>query len=154
MAAGVIVFFVNFFRSLRYGEFAGDNPWGASTLEWATSSPPPVYNFLDPPTISHRDPLWDDPPDQPVVTGLSTESREVLVTHLHDAEPDHRVDFPTPSIWPFLSSIAVTVMFIGSIFTQWAVTYGSIPIAITLTGWFWSNAEAAKRRKAREKWES
>ena len=153
MAAAVLIFLVNFFRSLRYGEHAGHNPWGASTLEWATPSPPPDYNFLDLPTVSHRDPLWDDPPDQPIVVGLKDDVRELLVTRMHDAEPDHRAEFPNPTIWPFLTSIAVTIMFIGTIFTQWAVAYGMIPIAIALTFWFWKSAGEAKRRQAEEKWQ-
>ncbi|HSS99802.1 MAG TPA: hypothetical protein VLK33_22360, partial [Terriglobales bacterium] len=153
MAAGVIVFLINFARSIRNGEVAGDNPWGASTLEWATSSPPPDYNFIDPPTVSHRDPLWDDPPDQPIVSGLNDDVRELLVTRMHDAEPDHRAEFPNPSIWPFLTSIAVTIMFIGSVFTQWAVTYGMIPVAIALTFWFGKSAKESKRRQQDEKWQ-
>jgi heme/copper-type cytochrome/quinol oxidase subunit 1 len=153
MAIAVIIFIINFFRSLKYGELAGDNPWGASTLEWATSSPPPDCNFIELPTVSNRDPLWDDPPDQPVVTGLHADAREVLVTHMHDAEPDHRTEFPGPTIWPFLASLAATALFIGSIFTPWAVTLGSIPLAITLTGWFWTRPDVANRRRSKEKWE-
>jgi len=153
MAAGVLVLIVNFFRSMKYGQVAGSNPWGAGTLEWATTSPPPECNFIDPPTVSSRDPLWDDPPDQPVVTGLRTDIREVLVTRMHDAEPDHRTDFPAPSVWPFLASLAVTALFIGSIFTPWAVSIGAVPVAITLTVWFWTNSELTKRRKQRERWE-
>jgi cytochrome c oxidase subunit I len=37
--------------SLRYGAKAGPNPWGASGLEWQTSSPPPVENFTTPPQL-------------------------------------------------------------------------------------------------------
>jgi cytochrome c oxidase subunit I+III len=154
MATAVIIFIVNFFRSLKYGVPAGSNPWGASTLEWATTSPPPDYNFLDPPTVSSRDPLWDDASDQPVVSGLSTDRREVLVTRMHDAEPDHRTDFPEPSIWPFLTSLAVSALFIASIFTPWGVSIGAVPVAITLTAWFWTNSEAAKRRHSRERWDA
>ena len=40
-----IVFFYNFFRSLRSGEKAGRNPWKANTLEWTTESPPPHGNW-------------------------------------------------------------------------------------------------------------
>jgi cytochrome c oxidase subunit I+III len=152
MTAGVIVFIVNFLRSLKYGELAGNNPWGASTLEWATTSPPPDCNFLELPTVSSRDPLWDDPPDQPVVTGLRTDAREVLVTRMHDAEPDHRTEFPKPSIWPFLSALAVTALFIASIFTPWGVSIGAIPVAIALTAWFWTNNQTRKERQSREKW--
>jgi len=153
MAAGIFVFILNFVRSMKYGELAGNNPWGASTLEWATTSPPPSYNFADPPTVSSRDPLWDDPPDQPVVTGLHEDAREVLVTRMHDAEPDHRTEFPGPSLWPFLASLATTGLFIGSIFSPWAIWVGAVPVAITLTGWFWTNSEAAERRRQRERWE-
>jgi cytochrome c oxidase subunit I+III len=153
MAAAVLLFIANFFLSLKRGAPAGDNPWGASTLEWATTSPPPDGNFLDLPTVSSRDPMWDDPPDQPIVTGLSSDARQVLVTRMHDAEPDHRTEFPEPSIWPFVSSIAVGALFVGSIFTPWAVSIGAIPAAVALTAWFWTNSEAAKRRSQQEKWD-
>jgi cytochrome c oxidase subunit 1 len=66
LAVGVIVFLVNVVQSLRHGALAGDNPWGAFTLEWATSSPPPVYNFRTIPTVRGRRPVWDtDHPDDP-----------------------------------------------------------------------------------------
>jgi cytochrome c oxidase subunit 1 len=52
---GQIPFVLNFFGSLRYGAKAADNPWGANTLEWQTSSPPPHGNFPTPPTV-HRGP--------------------------------------------------------------------------------------------------
>jgi cytochrome c oxidase subunit I len=40
--------------SLKYGEKAGDNPWGACGLEWETSSPPPPENFTYTPVIEHE----------------------------------------------------------------------------------------------------
>ena len=56
---------------------------------------------------------------------------------MSDARADIRETSPTPSIWPLLAAIATAVMFIGSIFTPWAVVWGSIPVAVTLVGWFW-----------------
>jgi cytochrome c oxidase subunit I len=44
-AAAQLVFFYNFFVSLRRGELAAANPWDATTLEWTTTSPPPRHNF-------------------------------------------------------------------------------------------------------------
>ena len=38
---------------------AGDNPWDASSLEWATSSPPPHHNFVKLPPIRSERPVWD-----------------------------------------------------------------------------------------------
>jgi cytochrome c oxidase subunit 1 len=40
-----LVFFYNFFRSIRKGEKSGKNPWNANTLEWTTESPPPHGNW-------------------------------------------------------------------------------------------------------------
>jgi cytochrome c oxidase subunit 1 len=137
MAVAVAVFAYNAWASRVRGDIAGDNPWDAGTLEWATTSPPPNSNFIYPPTVAGREPLWDNPPDQPVVIGLRTDTREVLITHLHDATPDHRLEFPAPTIWPLLTALATTGLFIGSIFTPWAVVYGAIPLFLTLTGWFW-----------------
>jgi cytochrome c oxidase subunit 1 len=136
-AVSFAVLIANVIFSLRRGELAGDNPWGASTLEWATSSPPPAYNFSRIPVVTHRDPLWADAGNLPVVAGLSVERREVLLSSIADAEPHTREASPEPSIWPLLTAITTTIFFIGSIFTPWAVVWGTPPIAIALIGWFW-----------------
>ena len=41
---------IYFIWSLKYGKVAGNNPWGASGLEWQTQSPPPTENFVEVPT--------------------------------------------------------------------------------------------------------
>ena len=66
----------------------------------------------------------------------------MLVIDVMDAEPVHPANFPEPSIWPFLAAIATTVMLIGSIFTPWAVVWGSIPVTLTLVGWLWPRPSA------------
>ena len=48
---GQIPFVINFFWSLRRGEVAGENPWNATTLEWACPSPPPHGNFATEPEV-------------------------------------------------------------------------------------------------------
>ena len=58
-AAGVLFLVWNIVRSLRKGRLAGNDPWDAWTLEWTTSSPPPVYNFATIPVVKSRRPLWD-----------------------------------------------------------------------------------------------
>ena len=58
-AAGILCFVWNVVRSLRSGKVAGDDPWDAWTLEWATTSPPPEYNFITLPEIRSSRPLWD-----------------------------------------------------------------------------------------------
>ncbi|HXX45610.1 MAG TPA: cbb3-type cytochrome c oxidase subunit I [Candidatus Acidoferrales bacterium] len=44
-AAAQLIFFYNFFRSIKSGERAVENPWDATTLEWTTASPPLAGNF-------------------------------------------------------------------------------------------------------------
>jgi cytochrome c oxidase subunit 1 len=64
IAVGVAIFLWNFFTSviLGKGKPAGDDPWEADTLEWATTSPPPVYNFPRIPVVHSARPLKEDQP--------------------------------------------------------------------------------------------
>ena len=49
MATGLFFVLGNWIHSLLHGRKAPANPWGANTLEWRTSSPPPHDNFKVPP---------------------------------------------------------------------------------------------------------
>ncbi|HKV45363.1 MAG TPA: cytochrome c oxidase subunit I [bacterium] len=66
LAFSVVVFLWNVAISLRSGQPAGENPWHAWTLEWATPSPPPEHNFDLVPPVRGRRPLWDlEHPERP-----------------------------------------------------------------------------------------
>lgn len=58
-AAAVLCLVWNIISSLRKGKPAGNDPWDAWTLEWATTSPPPEYNFAMLPEVRSSRPLWD-----------------------------------------------------------------------------------------------
>ncbi|KPH05838.1 cytochrome c oxidase subunit I (plasmid) [Rhizobium acidisoli] len=137
LAAGFLVFFIDVLRSVRHGPPAGPNPWNASTLEWAMPSPPPPYNFRHIPVVESLEPLWTSGEALPVATGLRLDRRELVVSSVTAGEPEARESSPADSIWPFLAAIATSIMLIASIFSPWAVVWGAIPVAITLTGWFW-----------------
>jgi cytochrome c oxidase subunit 1 len=137
LATGFLLFFVDALRCMRAGLPAEPNPWQAPTLEWATSSPPPSYNFKRIPVVTCAYPLWEEPEALSVAAGLRVDRRELLVTSLATAEPEAREASPRNSIWPLWAAIATTVTLIWSIFSPWAVVWGPIPVAICLIGWFW-----------------
>ncbi|CAM3939114.1 cytochrome o ubiquinol oxidase subunit I [Rahnella bruchi] len=62
IAIGILCQLIMIFVSVRdrdqNRDLTGD-PWGARTLEWSTSSPPPFYNFAIVPQIHDRDEFWD-----------------------------------------------------------------------------------------------
>lgn len=137
VASAVLLFVINGLYSLYRGPIAPSNPWGATSLEWATSSPPPPYNFAHIPVVESRTPLWDAGDEMPVVTGLRVDEKEILLTTVVAAAPDLREPVPEPSLWPLIVACAVGVLFISSIFSPWAVVFGAVPSAIAATAWFW-----------------
>ena len=52
LALAQIPFIINFFGSMRKKERAEENPWQATTLEWATPTPPPHGNFTETPVVN------------------------------------------------------------------------------------------------------
>jgi hypothetical protein len=137
VAAAVGIYVINGIVSLYRGVLAPANPWGAATLEWATTSPPPVYNFAHVPVVESNTPLWDSGDELPVLTGLRVDHKEMLLTTVVAAVPDLREPVPEASLWPFISSVAIGIVFVASIFSPWAIAFGIIPSAIALTAWFW-----------------
>jgi cytochrome c oxidase subunit I+III len=147
IAAALLLTLLNCVLSWHRGGIAGPNPWDASTLDWATASPPPPYNFAHLPLVRAREPLWEERDALPVVGGLRVDTRELLVTSTVSAEPRVREPTPEPSIWPLATALATTGLLIGSIFTPWAVVWGTPPVLFTLIGWFWPKRPAPRRQR-------
>jgi cytochrome c oxidase subunit I+III len=153
LAISVLVFLGNVAWSRRHGFEAGSDPWGSDTLEWSVSSPPPDYNYLRPPVVEGRYALWVRTADKPVIVGLSTDAREVLITNFN-AEPDHRFELPGDSIWPLGLAVATGVGFIGAIFTPWAIPLGAVLVLITMTCWFLDEGKLRKEMEHGERTEA
>jgi len=65
IGVAVLLLVWDLLRALRVGAPATDNPWNAWTLEWATTSPPPVTNFVTLPPITSARPLYGAPAEYP-----------------------------------------------------------------------------------------
>jgi cytochrome c oxidase subunit 1/cytochrome c oxidase subunit I+III len=147
-AVGILITFANWFWARRYGEVAGDDPWGAETLEWATTSPPPEYNFATIPTVRSRQPAWDQPDlrggAQPPEAGGRplADGHTTLSTSLADAEPQAIVHMPHASPWPFFLTLALALAFYGFLFSSWGLAVvGAVASAGGLMGWLWPRGQ-------------
>jgi cytochrome c oxidase subunit I+III len=77
--------------------------------------------------VASRFPLWSAGGVAGAVRGLADDRREVLVTSVLDAVPDHRAVMPSNrASGPSCRRVAVTMLFVGSIFTPWAVVWGAV----------------------------
>ena len=140
MSIGVLLLISNALYSLKRGRVAGDNPWGADTLEWSIQSPPPSYNYQNIPVVQGRHALWERTANAPVVTGLHTRIREVLCTTIHDAAPERRYELSGPSLIPLMLALFTGASFIGFMFTPWSIPAGMVLCAVGFLIWFWSNS--------------
>jgi cytochrome c oxidase subunit 1 len=135
IAGGTLIFAYNLFTAWKKGKIAGPNPWGAATLEWAMSSPPPVYNFAEVPVVHSRMPLWegDATKEAGIPHGRQAEDTEtVTLAGMEVGEieyPDDRnkmsahdlgIHLPPPSYWPIILAFGITLFF-GGFIIHWAV---------------------------------
>jgi cytochrome c oxidase subunit I+III len=138
LAIGVLLFVINVFNSMRRGQPALPNPWGAGTLEWATTSPPLPYNFATLPVVESRYPVWDTPAEvDSYVFEESLERREQLGSSALDAEPEMRVLLPGDTIIPFIAAFVLIIQFVNQ---MWSLTFVIVFTAIYLivmAAWFW-----------------
>ncbi len=117
LALGGIAWLVAMFESFRQNVKAPDNPWGGYTLEWATSSPPPAYNFaVQFPTVFKSErPLYDWAKE-----GLKPTPVDPASIHL-----------PAPTIWPFMTALGLLISGIGA---SLAPNLGNAPVG-GVAGW-------------------
>ncbi len=139
LATGLAVTLWNVITSLRRGAPAGDNPWNAPTLEWATTSPPPLYNFFHIPVVRSGNPLWDDPSqvEGPHGYQTGTDYRETIGTSALDAIPEQRIAVAGNSIWPLLLAASTGIVFMGSLIDLIFVPIGALLSFMALVGWNW-----------------
>ena len=121
IAVSVLIFLVNFFRTMRQEPTAPDNPWDGSTLEWATSSPPPEHDFDVVPEVHSYTPLWTN--------------RDMGIAPPEVPENNH-IHLPPPSYMPLILAIGIGVLAVGLLSHLALVGIG---VAVAIYGiWGWT----------------
>jgi cytochrome c oxidase subunit 1 len=118
---GVLIFVYNLAKSLKGPKTAGPNPWGAHSLEWATTSPPAEHNFNNIPVVNSREPMWDE---------------EAAMIEQATGEIRSPIHMPNSSYWPILLALGVVaapaLLMTG---TWWAPLFGLAWIVLCVINW-------------------
>jgi len=138
IALSVLVFLVNVFYSRARAVPAGNDPWDARTLEWATSSPPPPYNFKEVPIVTHRDELWHrkyTEDDEGNLVKLPAGAAVDLDQETDDFD-EHSIHMPSPSYWPLIFALALPIIGYGFVFKNyWLLALGALIGFYGISGW-------------------
>ncbi|MGJ4949045.1 cytochrome o ubiquinol oxidase subunit I [Bradyrhizobium sp. HKCCYLS20291] len=129
LAIGVILQILQLVFSIRDRELLRDttgDPWDGRSLEWATSSPPPVFNFAVMPNVTGQDAYWrikENAKDQ----------------QLHTREKDHRdIELPRNSPTGFVCAFFATLMGFALIWhIWWMVALGAMGAFATFVAFAW-----------------
>ncbi|MDF1504878.1 cytochrome c oxidase subunit I [Roseisolibacter sp. H3M3-2] len=150
-AVGVLLFLVNFARSVRGGAPAGRDPWEGDTLEWSEASPPENAQFARIPVVRSRHPMWEQetllpvPEDDADVADAARQLdhapsrwRGSLVVGVLDGRPLALAHLPRKSPWPFVMSVGFTIVFVAALVEiGWVFWVGAAVTLVALAGWFW-----------------
>ena len=155
-ALGLLWFFIEIARARVSGRPAGPNPWDGPTLEWATTSPPPVYNFAIIPLVASRHPLWEDRLGEGEERSLFAEGflldqgKETLAVTPLDGEPDVILKMPGDSWLPVLLSLALFVLFGGMLLmSPWVGGAGLLALLVVMAIWFRPHPAPSQEEKVR-----
>ena len=158
IAFSTLVFLYNVMHSRRHRVPAPPDPWDARTLEWATSSPPPDYNFATQPVAHAVDTFWhekyteDDegrlvrrtaedgaPEPQPVAADGDGDAPAppARVPTAHELG----IHMPSPSYYPILAALGIPIICYGMLYgrdsgSNYVVAVlGAVLLFASLYGW-------------------
>lgn len=155
MGAAFVVMIAGFVHAKLKGRPAGNNPWRASTLDGAVTSPPPVYNFARPPVVDGRDPLWQTERESAnkeaeriadVMTGEPSRWRATLSTDALTGRPLGIQVLAGPSLAPLIGALSLLLALLGVLVKSFLlIPLGLILLAASLGRWLYPSPELIQR---------
>jgi len=141
-AAGILLLLGNLVYSYRKGADAGSDPWHGPTLEWATTSPPPEYNFPVVPKVTSAYANWDrddrEEDRRRLAEGLFVleQGHEQVEVSAVDARLSDVVPMPHESPWPPLLAASLALVFSMLLLRKFGVAgVMAVLCVLTLVGW-------------------
>jgi len=137
IAVAVAMFIVNVIRTqMKPKGSAGEDPWDARTIEWMTTSPPPVHNFDEIPTIHALDEFWHRKYVEDERTGTLVPVQAGGADGHGADDPGHSsIHLPSPSYWPLVASVGLPVMAYGVLYSWWLIGLGAVVALVGFFGW-------------------
>ena len=124
--AGILCQIAQLYVSIRTREQRRDltgDPWNGRTLEWATSSPPPPYNFAVMPEVETLDAFWE-----------MKRTGQTVAPH-----PDEAIEVPRNAPVGFATAFFATIAGFGAIWhIWWLAIIGLLAIGVTACAFGWS----------------
>ncbi len=156
MAAALVCQVIQFVVSIRRREELRDetgDPWDGRSLEWATASPPPAFNFAVLPQVHDEEPYWE-------IKHRAIETQQVT------AEPEYQpIEMPRNSPTGFITAFFATITGFALIWHIWWIVALGLFAAYAVFVWFaWRDVEEyiipaeevaridRERRRVRQEW--
>jgi cytochrome c oxidase subunit 1/cytochrome c oxidase subunit I+III len=142
LTVGLLMIFANLAWSRFRGAASGPDPFRGGTLEWATTSPPPVYNFAVVPTVTSPYPNWDEADREQDRRRLQQgalvldEGHETPSSTVRDGYLDGVLEMPEESWWPLVTAVCVTCVFAFVLVSHYAIAGVFLLLtAFAIVGW-------------------
>jgi cytochrome c oxidase subunit I+III len=142
LTAGLLMIFANLVWSRFRGPPSGPDPFYGGTLEWATTSPPPPYNFAVIPRVSSPYPNWDREDREDDVRRFERgmlvleTGHETPASTVRDGYLDEVLDMPSESGLPIVLAFAVTLFFVMLLTTHYVIAGIFLGVAaLVLAAW-------------------
>jgi cytochrome c oxidase subunit I len=130
LAGSILLIVINFAWSRSRGLEAGNDPWGGGSLEWATTSPPPEFNYGQVPTVRSANPNWDRPSEGLVLD----RGHETPATTVLDGELDEILELPSETAWPLALALSLAAVFALTLTSHYLSAGIFVGVALAVVG--------------------